>query len=145
MGGRISYADKLLWGLAAALAFVMLATPGTGQSGAPAAADAFSLQWESVGSHQFNAVRAGDLDGDGDVDFAIGGIQEAIYVYLNDGQGNFQAANTLEGISINTDVALGDLDGDGKLDIVASANQASNSGILVYQNQGEGKFLPFGG
>jgi hypothetical protein len=95
-----------------------------------------------------NAVAAGDVDGDGDLDLVVGnGDQsEPSRLYLNAGPGRFfdAAAPRLPVTRGRTfAMALGDVDGDGDLDLVCG----SSSGIFLagqnrlYLNDGRGTFV----
>lgn len=70
-----------------------------------------------------SAPTLGDLDGDGDLDLLLGGLEnDPTLVFLNDGAGRFVDATTGSGLggmtSIHTiSMALGDYDQDGDLDI----------------------------
>lgn len=78
----------------------------------------------------------GDLDGDGDLDVALGRYDDTTIVYWNDGTGFFTSADSLTiGSSLRTYLALGDLDGDGDVDI-AQANRGYPSFVL--RNNGGG-------
>ena len=82
-------------------------------------------------------VRAGDLDGDGDLDLvAAYETDSEIVVYLNDGGGASWTSNT---ISIGTPYGmdLGDYDHDGDLDIT-SGSASGDHGLWVHQNDGTG-------
>ena len=80
----------------------------------------------------------GDMDGDGDLDLAIGNRGEVNQVYENDGQGNFSLAWESTGDAKETlTVAWGDMDGDGDLDL-AFANEAAVN--QIYRNEGELNF-----
>jgi len=88
------------------------------------------------------AVRLGDLDGDGDLDIVCGngfvasGRQN--FLFLNDGKGRFSDATAnLPSLADETrDVALGDVDGDRDLDLVF-ANIGQD---IVCLNDGKAKF-----
>lgn len=98
------------------------------------------------GQDYTHAVALGDLDGDGDLDVAVGNCYETEdygdfgyqdVVYLNDGAGNLDTAiNFGTGEDKTYDLALGDVDGDGDLDIVTG-----NIGPdVVYLNDGAAGF-----
>jgi hypothetical protein len=106
-------------------------------------------------------VAAGNLDGDGDIDFIIGsagtsggdgsGNQSGIYLYFykNDGLGNF-AQDSTRTITIQANhgttsfLSAGDLEGDGKIDLVLSTDGAHGGWlggyVYWYKNDGGGHF-----
>ncbi|HBY07309.1 MAG TPA: hypothetical protein DEH22_05805, partial [Chloroflexi bacterium] len=94
--------------------------------------------YDSFGAGDSYSVALGDLDGDSDLDAVIansGGTQPQ-EVWLNDGQGGFDAATPAGfGTGYGVSVALGDLDGDGDLDAVIAniGGQAQES--WLNQNQ----------
>jgi hypothetical protein len=113
-----------------------------------------------------NAIRAGDLDGDGDLDLylcksdptqALGGPGQQNVMLVNDGSGSFTDvtftlvfdSNAIAGGRSDTtfDAALIDIDGDGDLDIVnansVSSIPASSSGD-IYINAGGAQGLTEG-
>lgn len=83
-------------------------------------------------------VRAGDLDGDGDLDVVTAGTQ--LRVYLNDGRAKFTehsaTAIPARWIHGGRTVELLDADGDGDLDLITVA--LSWSALLL--NDGKGRF-----
>ncbi|HHI79606.1 MAG TPA: hypothetical protein ENK02_06470, partial [Planctomycetes bacterium] len=92
------------------------------------------------------AIRAGDLDGDGDMDLVFahgshfaGAPKEPNLLLLNNGKGFFQLSpkGLPEIPDATNDVALGDVDGDGDLDIV-TANWYMEDHLLI--NDGKGGF-----
>jgi len=88
-------------------------------------------------------VGAGDLDGDGDQDLAVG-LQEGdfrVAVLENDSQGHFAAPALLAPIAGRPDgIAVADLDRDGDQDILIA--QAAGDEVVVLRNQGGGTFAP---
>ena len=81
----------------------------------------------------------GDLDGDGDLDFATANYASTdVRVRLNNGTGTFSAGVTisLPGIYPQT-VAMGDVDGDGDLDMLTSGGSGTVSVLL---NSGNATF-----
>ncbi|NOR82007.1 MAG: DUF11 domain-containing protein, partial [Ardenticatenales bacterium] len=99
------------------------------------------------GNDQTLALALGDLDGDGDLDIAVGNWESKNYTYLNNGYGRFDSTGNLFGTGVDKTraIALGDMDGDGDLDaVVANDGQQSR----VYLNDGDGSFAstgnPFG-
>ena len=76
-------------------------------------------------------VKAGDIDGDGDLDLFVGGrvvpgkypLIPRSYILLNDGKGNFKdgtndVSPALENMGLVTDALLTDINNDGKADLV---------------------------
>ncbi|MBV7260358.1 CRTAC1 family protein [Erythrobacter crassostreae] len=89
---------------------------------AAAAGVAFSLGGTSNGRH--SGPTFGDVDGDGDLDLLLGGLEGGpTKVFANDGTGNF--ADVTAGSGFDTasadqtiSMALGDYDADGDLDVL---------------------------
>jgi hypothetical protein len=89
-----------------------------------------------------NAVAAGDIDSDGDLDLVVSdrGRERAL---MNDGRGFFsdESATRLPAApdDATQDVTLGDVDGDGDPDLVVANEQGTNQLLL---NDGRGFFTP---
>jgi hypothetical protein len=84
-------------------------------------------------------IAAGDLDGDGDLDLAVGQFS-TLALLRNDGRGRFvdaTAGNIVQGANQTNDVALADIDGDGDLDLLVVNEDLQNR---VYVNNGTGSF-----
>ncbi|MFC1691018.1 LamG-like jellyroll fold domain-containing protein [Nanoarchaeota archaeon] len=101
-----------------------------------------------------NSMDIGDVDGDNDYDFVVGGYDwgtTGSAIYENDGTGYFTLKQSLNNADPNTTnaVKFGDVDNDGDLDLF-NANGNGNphfiykndgGGFSVYQNFGAGKTL----
>jgi hypothetical protein len=89
------------------------------------------------------AITVGDIDGDGDADIYVGGWG-ASNLYANNGDGSFVDVTDKANIGKVDRVkaaALTDLDNDGDKDLVLSRFIDDKSDdLLVYLNEGEGKF-----
>jgi len=86
-------------------------------------------------------IRAGDFDGDGKLDLAVGQFgydQGEINWYRNLGHWQFEAHNLLN-LSGTINVCVADLNGDGTLDIVALVSQQWEE-IHLFENDGKGNF-----
>jgi hypothetical protein len=86
----------------------------------------------------------GDIDQDEDLDLIIMG-NSSIYLYLNDGTGNYSEGSTgeLEGMKDGV-VTLEDMDNDGDLDCLISGliNYVEAERTKLYFNDGTGHFSP---
>ncbi|MBX3011890.1 MAG: VCBS repeat-containing protein [Caldilineaceae bacterium] len=94
------------------------------------------------------AIAAGDLDADGDLDLVVANSQETQgqelgkqnMLYFNDGNGGFSEKRPLgNGTDRTRALALGDLNGDGHIDIVTGNMGQLNA---IYTNDGRGNFGP---
>ncbi|MCB0210064.1 MAG: VCBS repeat-containing protein [Anaerolineae bacterium] len=104
-----------------------------------------NLEWVSDEKDITSSMAWGDVDGDGDLDLAVGKGYLGIFpdaankVYRNnDGQLDITPMwreGDSDGIDSNTySLAWGDMDGDGDLDLAVGNNEAANK---VYLNDGE--------
>ncbi len=128
--------------------------------------DVGEIRWmENRGNWQFESHQlldlagtihtpVGDLDGDGDLDFAavVSQLWEEIYVFENDGQGQFDShlvyGSTNEDFG-SSGISLADLDLDGDLDVLYTNGDAFDyippgprpwHGIQWLENRGEMEF-----
>jgi Ca2+-binding RTX toxin-like protein len=76
---------------------------------------------------------------------AINGVPDVLWVY-NPDTGRYEDRSTAAGLDNNTmaqSVVSGDFDNDGDLDLyLANANPAFNEPNILYDNQGDGTFVP---
>ncbi len=80
-----------------------------------------------------------DVDGDGDLDLVVGGSNQQVRLYLNNGFGVFTDATATRmpvGRHYTSSLMFGDVDGDGDPDLVVG-NSGQN---LLYLNDGTGTF-----
>jgi hypothetical protein len=82
------------------------------------------------------AVFLADLDGDGDLDALLGGLQQAA-IWWNNGQGTLTRSGLVFNYSERHGLAVGDFNNDGSPDILAASGSDS---CLVWLNQGNGVF-----
>ncbi|MBK8101055.1 MAG: VCBS repeat-containing protein [Planctomycetes bacterium] len=78
-----------------------------------------------LSTRDVTALAAGDLEGDGDVDLVLGGIEEPVEVWDNRGFGFVVQALTAPGeLRRTTALRLIDVEGDGDLDVYLGAENA---------------------
>lgn len=92
----------------------------------------FTLAWSALETDHSSSVAWGDWEGDGDLDLAVGNVDEPIRVYANIGNALELAWSSSE-IARTSSVAWGDWDNDGDLDLTAGNTDQQNR---VYRNTG---------
>ena len=83
------------------------------------------------------AAEVADLDGDGDLDIAVGNDRKPNRIFLNDGAGRFQPGSRFGVISSVRSLTLVDIDRDGDVDILATCRRRPNQICL---NDGQARF-----
>ncbi len=106
----------------------------------------FSRSLESLGNDDADATYAlafGDVDNDGDVDLVAVNKNQVNKLYLNKGQGKFDASGTPVGEALDdsSSAMLVDMDSDGDLDLVVGNENQTNK---LYLNEGSGLFSSVG-
>lgn len=83
------------------------------------------------------ACELADLDGDGDLDLAVGNDMAPCQIFLNDGHANFSFQGNFGDISSVRSLSVSDIDLDGDQDILVTCRGRSNQ---IYLNEGAAKF-----
>src|SRR5262245_6890362 len=110
---------------------------GTGSFGQPQEI----LRTDSFFSHNPKSVTPTDLDGDGNLDlvFLYSGA-EAPAIHKGNGAGGFTPQPEIVAGFFWDDSAIGDFNGDGRPDLFAVDAEGSQENLLVYLNDGTGRF-----
>ncbi|MBD1208387.1 MAG: VCBS repeat-containing protein [Ignavibacteria bacterium] len=92
----------------------------------------------ALGTVNASALKAGDVDNDGDIDIIAGNFSATnnFHVLRNDGMGNFTVTQTLTVGNALGDLA--DIDGNGGLD--AAVSDAATGNVIILRNPGTGTF-----
>jgi FG-GAP-like repeat/Secretion system C-terminal sorting domain len=105
--------------------------------------DGLQVAYKTASGYQFATLLTGvacttakpaDLDGDGDLDVLAPGALNSLYVFRNDGAGNFALDTPIALNAPNSQpswVAVADLNGDGTLDAVTANGLSTNSATLL--------------
>ena len=83
------------------------------------------------------ACELADLDGDGDLDAAIGNDMALGQILLNDGDGNFETSGPFGKVASVRSLTVADIDNDGDNDILATCRGIQNQ---MYLNDGKANF-----
>jgi phospholipase C len=85
------------------------------------------------------SIVAGDFNGDGKLDLAVGVSPDSIVtILIGDGTGNFTPVNTISNVVNPTSLAVTDFNQDGLLDLAVSNGQDNT--VSVYLGRGNGTF-----
>lgn len=86
-----------------------------------------------------------DINNDGNLDLFVSGVTDSLspgtFVYINDGNGNFQSVQTGIPHISNAAISWSDYDGDKDLDLLITGYSSNHSGVIsrIFKND-----LPFG-
>jgi hypothetical protein len=90
-----------------------------------------------------DVITLGDFNGDHLTDIAVSLNAGKEVVFLGNGNGTFQTAQTSAGVTPVNYAVAGDFDNDGKLDLVVSSSTSPSSGSTsIFLGNGNGTFAP---
>jgi len=102
---------------------------------------AFTNTGQSLGSGSTTKFSAGDLDGDGDLDFAASNMSMTVQYFTNDGSGTYSLGGAVGSSVNNQGVVLADVNNDQTIDISVGTWDGYNK---VYTNNGSASFTDSG-
>ncbi|WP_324673667.1 beta strand repeat-containing protein [Hymenobacter sp. GOD-10R] len=95
----------------------------------------FTTSPSGVMNPSLNSVAVGDVDGDGDLDLAVGGTEtSSVSVWLNNGRAVFSSPRSTTTVYGNQEVTLGDVDKDGDLDLLVATSTNGSRTVSVRLN-----------
>ncbi len=100
---------------------------------------AAGLGWQSPDMRDSASAAWGDMEGDGDLDLAVGKSNYPLQVYVNDGLGNLSIQDVTTTTFGLRHIAWGDMDADGDLDLVGVTN---DNQTYLFRNRLYGSDLP---
>jgi hypothetical protein len=111
---------------------------GTFKAGRPV-----DLGSETFSDYQSQHLAAGDVNGDGKVDLAVGFVSGSVYLYPGNGDGTFSARSTIATGTIPVrSVRIGDFDGNSSADVLVTTGMigGSSGSISTLIRQTDGTF-----